>query len=73
VRIDKRWLDDASGVVPRRATWSPARRDAPSIAGRWFSEVGEAFVEADVRQADPDPTRYITDEYMKMAAAGLPK
>ena len=77
VKIDKRWLDEGFKTRP---VWGLAgqlgllsRRDGPSIADRWFSEVGAEFVEAGALQANPDPTRYITDEYMKMAGASQPK
>lgn len=77
VKIDKRWLDEGFKTRP---VWGLAgqlgllsRRDGPSIVDRWFAQVGEEFVEAGVLQANPDPARYITDEYMKMAAVGLPK
>jgi NitT/TauT family transport system substrate-binding protein len=77
VKIDKRWLEEGFKTRP---VWGVAgqlgllsRRDGPSTADRWFSEIGEEFVEADALETNPDPTRYITDEYMKMAATGLPR
>jgi hypothetical protein len=49
-----------------------ARKEGqPSVADRWFSEVGEYFVQAGALRANPDPKRYITDEYMRLAPAGL--
>jgi hypothetical protein len=34
----------------------------------WFSAVGDYFIAAGTLKEKPDPTRFITDEFMKMAA-----
>ncbi len=73
VKLDKRWLDQAFSTrpvwgIPGQLGLLTRKDDQPSVADRWFSEVGAYFLAAGAIKANPDPKSYITDEYMKLAA-----
>jgi NitT/TauT family transport system substrate-binding protein len=41
-----------------------------SQVDRWFSKLGDHFVWAKILKAMPDPGTFISDEFLKLAAAG---
>jgi len=46
-----------------------ARKDGkPSTVDGWVSAVGDYFIAAGTLKEKPDPAKFITDEFMKMAA-----
>jgi NitT/TauT family transport system substrate-binding protein len=75
VVLDKKWFEEEFKTRP---VWTipgqldlMARKDGkPSTVDQWFSAVGDYFIAAGTLKEKPDPTKFITDEYMKMAAAG---
>jgi ABC-type nitrate/sulfonate/bicarbonate transport system substrate-binding protein len=75
VMLDKKWFEQEFKTRP---VWTIpgqlellARKDGkPSIVDGWFSAVGDYFIAAGTLKEKPDPTKFITDEFMKMAAGG---
>ncbi|KRT68958.1 MAG: hypothetical protein A2W37_07270 [Chloroflexi bacterium RBG_16_63_12] len=78
VVLDKKWFEEEFKTRP---VWTIpgqlellARKDGkPSTVDNWFSAVGDYFISAGTLKEKPDPKTFITDEFMKMAAAGMKK
>jgi NitT/TauT family transport system substrate-binding protein len=74
VVLDKKWFEEEFKTRP---VWDipgqlelMARKDGkPSTVDQWFSAVGDYFLAAGTLKEKPDPTKFITDEYMRMAGA----
>lgn len=76
VVLDKKWFEEEFKTRP---VWTIpgqlellARKDGkPSTVDTWFSAVGDYFIAAGTLKEKPDTAKFITDEYMRMAAAGM--
>jgi NitT/TauT family transport system substrate-binding protein len=74
VSLHRGWLAEE---FKTRQVWGPvtqlrlmARPErAASDVDRWFSKIGEHFTWAGILQAMPDPRKFITDEFLRRAAA----
>jgi ABC-type nitrate/sulfonate/bicarbonate transport system substrate-binding protein len=74
VTLDRKYFEEEFKLRP---VWTIpgqlellARKDGkPSVADGWFSAVGDYFIAAGTLKEKPDLNKFITDEFMKMAAA----
>jgi len=78
VTLDKQWFAESFktrpvwGIAAQLRLMTP-RDGKPSSADKWLGEIGDYFVGAGILKDNPDPRKFITDEFLKMAAEGLKK
>ena len=78
VMLDKQWFAESFktrpvwGIAAQLRLMTP-KDGKPSSADKWLAEIGDYFVAAGILKDNPDPRKFITDEFLKMAAEELKK
>jgi NitT/TauT family transport system substrate-binding protein len=76
--LDKQWLAETFktrpvwGLLAQLGLMAP-KDGKPSSADKWLTEIGNYFVGAGLLKQSPEPRTFITDEFLKMAAAAPSK
>jgi len=72
--LDRQWLHES---FKTRQVWGMAAQlrlmtpkdGKPSSVEKWLTEIGHYFVGAGLLKQNPEPRKFVTDEFLKMASA----